>query len=56
MQLKKMQEAALEARKEDHRILKEQVDALSDPAAGEKALIEELGVVPKGMIRVEYED
>lgn len=34
-------------------LLKEQLDSLSDPVAGEFALIEELGVVPQGMRRVQ---
>ncbi len=42
----------LATKKERLAHLQEEVNSLSDPAAGEKALIEKLGVVPKGMQRV----
>lgn len=54
LQLKAGHQETLRAFQEKNKVLREYVQALADPAAGEKALIEELGVVPKGMIRVEY--
>ena len=55
-QLELEYQSALRTKKMRLQQLKEEVNALSDPAAGEYALIEELGVVPKGMKRVVNHD